>query len=127
MKSRKGFTLVELLVLLAIIVIFALIGGVVIGGCCLIVKGVAAGVDAQVAHEQRLETNPPLFAVGDIVYHKASEKKMIVSKRYITWNDKKRGWNIMVKDGGLSDAVGGFLINETEVLSDLEEEDSSPE
>jgi prepilin-type N-terminal cleavage/methylation domain-containing protein len=117
--NRKGFTLIELLVVIAIIGILGMIvTGVIVGGCC-IIKGVnaAAAADeaALVEHEERLISNPPLYAVGDIVYHKASDEKMVVAKNACSWNDVKEGWNIKVKDGGNWDKVGGFGINETEV------------
>ncbi len=123
MKSRKGFTLIELLVVGAIITI---IGAFLIGGCIVvgfIVKGVNAAdtaIDnATSAHTQRLVSNPPLYEVGDIVYHKATDAKMIVVKRYTFWNVVKEGWDIKVKDGGGWDKVGGFTINEREVKPSL--------
>ena len=124
MKSRKGFTLIELLVISTIltIIVSILIGGCLFVGC--IVKGVGV-IDTEIdnrqdAHTQRLETNPPLYDVGDIVYHKATDAKMIVSKRYTFWNVVKEGWDIKVKDGGGWDKVGGFTINEREVKTTLE-------
>jgi prepilin-type N-terminal cleavage/methylation domain-containing protein len=122
MKSRKGFTLIELLVIIAIIGILLtiVVGGIV--GVVLVVKGIGAAGDAidnvQLEYEQRMISNPPLYKVGDIVYHKASEKKLIVAKLSATWNDTKKGWNIWVKDGGKMDVVGGFVINETEVTAE---------
>lgn len=125
MKSRKGFTLIELLVV-------GFIGLIVIGGivavvsvCVFAVKGVDA-IDtvideAAAARTVRLESNPPLYKVGDIVYHKATDAKMIVAKNSCSWNEVKEGWNIKVKDGGYLDKVGGFGINEKEVKLSLKE------
>lgn len=125
MKSRKGFTLIELIAVLFVMgVLLTIVVGGIIGVVCL-VKGcdaIGTAIDNhQVAHEQRLESNPPIYKVGDIVYHKASDKKMIVAKISTTWNDSKKGWNIFVKDGGKMDIVGGFAINETEVKLTLKE------
>ena len=119
MKSRKGFTLIELLAVFIIIAVMSciIIAGVV--GCCMLVKG-AKALDAhleagEAERADRLVSNPPIYDVGDIVYHKASNAKMVVVKNSCTWNDIKQGWNIKVKDGGQWDKVGGFSINEVEV------------
>lgn len=125
MKSKKGFTLIELLVVLVImgVILSIVIGGVIflvcsIRGC----TSVNSAIDNhRAATVERLESNPPIYKIGDIVYHKASDKKMIVAKISTTWNDSKKGWNIFVKDGGNWDAVGGFAINETEVKPTLKE------
>lgn len=119
MKSRKGVTLIELLVVIFIIgIILSIVIGGIVGIVCL-VKGIGAvdmALDNRaVAYEQRLETNPPLYDVGDIVYHKASRGRMIVAKKNTLWNELKNGWDIKVKDGGSMDTIGGFIINETEV------------
>ena len=117
--DRKGVTLIELLVLVVIVIVFScILGGVIFVGCC-ISKGVHAAENhvetAKVENAGRLISNPPLYAVGDIVYHKASDEKMVVAKNACSWNDVKQGWDIKVKDGGNRDRVGGFGINETEV------------
>ena len=119
--KNKGLTIVEVMVL---IVIMLLIGGF-ITGVCVVVKGcnyVVARVDgdiekAEIQRAEKLVTNPPLYAVGDIVYHKANNDKMVVAQNCCSWNDIKQGWDIKVKDGGNWDRVGGFGINETEVKS----------
>jgi hypothetical protein len=125
MKKRKGVTLIELLVVGAIGFIITAIVVVVIVGVVFGIKGcnyVSDSIENMATeHTERLVTNPPLFAVGDIVYHKATDKKMIVAKISTMWNDSKKGWNIYVKDGGDWDAIGGFVINETEVKPTLEE------
>lgn len=119
MRSRKGVTLIELLVVAVIaIVLSCILGGVLFVGC-VAVKGYNAADNAietaKVEKAERLISNPPLYAVGDIVYHKASDEKMVVAKNACSWNDVKQGWDIKVKDGGSWDRIGGFGINETEV------------
>ena len=114
MKSRKGFTLIELLVVVAIVSILVLIIAGAIFGVCMLVKGVGV-VDTALdnraaAYEQRIETNPPLYDVGDIVYHKATDAKMVVAKNSSSWNDVKEGWNMTVKDGGGWDKVGSEKV-----------------
>ena len=119
--NRKGFTLIEGLVVAALIVM--VLGFV---GCCtLVVKG-CNSVDnsletLKTVKEEKLISNPPLFVVGDIVYHKATDKRLIVAKNNCSWNVDKEGWDIKVKDGGGWDKVGGFKMNENEVKTSLEE------
>jgi prepilin-type N-terminal cleavage/methylation domain-containing protein len=125
MKSSKGFTVIELMVILVIIgILLAIVVGGIVGIVCC-VKGcnyVSDSIDNNAAaYTERLETNPPLFAVGDIVYHKATDGKMVVAQNGCSWNEVKGGWDIKVKDGGSWDKVGGFGINETEVKPTLEE------
>ena len=123
MKSRKGITLIEILIL--IVVCFFLL--VLVGGGCLMVKGCnmveQSFDDATAAHASRLVSNPPIYAVGDIVYHKATDAKMVVAKNSSSWNDVKEGWNMKVKNGGNWDQVGGKSVNETEVKLSLKEVD----
>lgn len=123
MKSRKGFTLIELL-------IACFLAGLVICGIggCLIVHGCNKGVDAvetkaealRTERAERLYSHPPKFEVGDVVYHKATDAKLLVAKNCTSWNEVKGGWNIKVKDGGQWDKVGGFGINENEVKTSPE-------
>ena len=125
MKSRKGFTIIEVLVLVAIIAFMA----TAVIGICLVVKGCNHVIDTiettadniEQERADRLVSNPPLYAIGDIVYHKASDEKMVVAKNTCFWNKIKEGWDIKVKDGGNWDKVGGFGINETEVKPTLKE------
>jgi len=124
MKSRKGITLIEIIGL--VFVCFVLI--VIVGGGCLMVKGCNYVVDTvettvddkATAHAERLVSNPPLYKVGDIVYHKASDQKLLVAKKSTSWNEVKEGWDMKVKDGGNMDKIGGFIINENEVKASLE-------
>ena len=113
MKSRKGFTLIELLVVIFIIGILLsiVIGGIVFAVCA--IKGcdtVSTAIDNhQAATEERLESNPPIYKIGDIVYHKASDAKMIVAKKYITWNKAKEGWDMKVKTAVVWMSLGALL------------------
>lgn len=114
MKSRKGFTLIELLVVIALAIILI----VSIGGCILVVNTVGTSIDdAETA--ERLLSNPPLYKSGDVVFHKATDARMIVANPSYSWNDVKLGWNMKVSDGGNWDQVGGKTINETEVKRTL--------
>ncbi len=124
MKSRKGITLIEILVL--VVICFFLL--VVVGGGCLMVKGCNYVVDkvettaADIKQDRadRLEVSPPKHKAGDVIYHKASDEKMIVADPSYSWNDIKEGWNMKVKNGGNWDQVGGKTVNETEVKTSLE-------
>jgi prepilin-type N-terminal cleavage/methylation domain-containing protein len=123
--NKKGFTLVELLVVLVVFgfACCIVIGGVV--GCCMLVKG-ANAIDAhleasEAEYADKMANNPPKYAVGDIVYHKASDAKMVVANNTSSWNNVKQSWDIKVKDGGALDKVGGWIINETEVKPKLKE------
>ena len=123
MKSRKGFTLIELLVVCFIL--FMVACG--IGGCCLVMYGCNKGVDAvetkaaalRTERAERMESNPPLYHAGDVVFHKATDARMIVANPSVNWNEVKEGWNMKVKDGGAWDKVGGTGINEIEVKRTL--------
>jgi len=125
MKSRKGFTLIELLVVLVVFgfAVCIIVGGIV--GCCMLVKG-ANAIDSHIEaseaeYADKMANQPPKYAVGDIVYHKASDAKMVVANNASSWNNVKQGWDIKVKDGGALDKVGGWIINETEVKPSLKE------
>jgi len=131
MKSRKGVTLIELMVVGTILSILSAIIIGVIFFFVFLFKGVDA-IDeaietAGAERVARLESNPPKYAVGDIVYHKASNAKMVVAKNDCSWNEVKEGWDIKVKDGGNWDKVGGFGINENEVKAVPEKPDKVPE
>lgn len=131
MKSRKGVTLIELLVvgtILSVLTIF-LIGVILcivfaVKGCDAVDEAFETAGAERVA---RLESNPPKYAVGDIVLHKATDAKMVVAKNDCSWNEVKEGWDIKVKDGGGWDKVGGFGINENEVKAVPEKPDKVPE
>lgn len=131
MKSRKGFTLIEMLVVGALLsILTCIIVGVIlffvfaVKGCNAVDEAIETAGAERIA---RLESNPPKFAVGDIVYHKATDAKMVVAKNDCSWNEVKEGWKIKVKDGGAWDKIGGFYINENEVKATLEIPDKVPE
>lgn len=118
--SRKGVTIIEVLVVIMIVFILSCF----VGCCTLVVKGcnsVGNSIETiKAVKAEKMESNPPLYAVGDTVYHKATDKKLIVSKNNCSWNEVKGGWDIKVKDGGFSDKVGGFGMNEKEVKTSLD-------
>jgi prepilin-type N-terminal cleavage/methylation domain-containing protein len=128
MNKRKGFTLIEVIVIVVILTILTVIGGCIticVKGCNKAVDTIEASVaDKDAAYAARLVSNPPQYAIGDIVYHKATDGKMIVAKNACSWNEIKDGWNIKVKDGGNMDKIGGFGMNENEVKATL---DDAPE
>lgn len=113
--NRKGVTIIGVLVVVAIVFIISCF----VGCCTLVVKGynsVSNSIETlKVVKAEKMESNPPLYEVGDIVFHKATDKRLIVSKNNYSWNEVKGGWNIRVKDGGFSDKLGGFVMNEKEV------------
>lgn len=123
--KRKGFTLIELLVLIAIgFFLLIFIGAIVLGvkGCNYVVDTVETTVEENAeAKAARLESDPPTYKVGDIVYHKASEKRLLISDNAVSWNEVQECWNIKVKDGGNWDKVGGQTVSEAEVKPTLKE------
>jgi len=122
--KRRGMTLIEILVVIAIgLVLFIFIGGICLGikGCNYVVNTVETSVaDNEALTAEKMVSNPPKYKAGDIVYHKASDKKLIVAENACSWNKVQEGWNMKVKDGGNWDKVGGYSINEAEVKPSLE-------
>jgi prepilin-type N-terminal cleavage/methylation domain-containing protein len=123
--NKKGFTLIELIVVLVVFVVaccFLIFGVVFFVGLSKGVSAIDAKLEAsEVEYAAKMANQPPIYAVGDIVYHKASDAKMVVANNASSWNNVKQGWDIKVKDGGALDKLGGWGINETEVKPSLKE------
>jgi len=119
--NKKGFLISELLwAMLGAFIIIIIVSFIVLGirGCNKAVSYVESEKEAKIKNEK---THLALYAVGEIVYHKASDEKMVISNNKYNWNELKQGWDIKVKDGGMLDKVGGYVINEMEVKSSLKE------
>lgn len=123
MKSRKGRTSLGMVLLVVFLVTAILIGTiitVVVKGCNHVTDHIqTTAEDRDAAKAERLGLNPPLYKAGDVVFHKATDARMVVANPSLSWNGVKLGWNMKVSDGGNWDRVGGKTINETEVKRTL--------
>jgi hypothetical protein len=106
MKSRKGFTLIELIVFFAILIVFsAIVTGIVLVGI-----GIYHFTKSD---DAILESNPPIYTNGQIVSNTLTGKQLIVVDSHFSWNKSSGCWNVKVQDGGVLDKIGGYICLET--------------